>query len=96
MDSLKDIYKSTWEALIKPAKYHYDAGDLGKKEQTIKGQNIIREDFEVKNSNGQSIAASFFYPKRYQKSSKGNQSIFDQFKNSLGKSSADNQGNFFN
>ena len=85
MESLKDAYRNAWETLIKPKKYHYDIFDLGEKEKTVKGQSIIREDFEVVNSQGFKIAGSFFYPKRYQKFTRGNQSIFDNFRNSLAK-----------
>ena len=52
MESIKDAYRQAWETLIKPTKYHYDLQDLGEKEKVIKGQSIIREDFEVKNHAG--------------------------------------------
>ena len=92
MKSIKDAYRQAWETLIKPTKYHYDLHDLGEKEKVIKGQSVIREDFEVKNMTGKKIAGSFFYPKMYQKSSRGNQSIFDNFSNRISK--ADNLGKF--
>ena len=94
MESLKNAYQNAWETLIKPAKYHYDISDLGNREKVIKGHAVIREDFEVKNSVGLKIAGSFFYPKRYQKLSNSNQSIFDKFKNSVGSSKVDNLGKF--
>ncbi len=83
MESIKDAYKSSWESLVKPKKINYHLNDIGPPIHEIKGTNIIREDFEVKNYYSHKICASFFYTEKYQNRAKGGQSIFDRFTNSF-------------
>lgn len=49
MDSLKNLYQSSWESIIKPFRYMYGTDNLGPPMRFIGEDTIIRDDFEIKN-----------------------------------------------
>ena len=96
MESQKKAYENGWKAQIKPQRVDYFQSDLGLPIQIINDEHIYREDFQVKNQNGEIIVGSFYYPQKYQKRARNlNDSSyqFDRLKSSLPGGNSNNEEN---
>ena len=55
-------YEQLWKAVIRPPRAEYKVQDLGPKQFSLFGTEIIRTDLEIKNSRGLTMQCSHFEP----------------------------------
>ena len=53
MEEIADIF-------IRPSRHLYKASDLGPKNTTIDGNNVLRTDFQVKNKQNLTLKCSYY------------------------------------